>query len=242
PHHGRPFRRPPPPTATSALSPARRPQHELHATYRVQLHAGFTFDDAAGLAGYLRRLGVSHVYSSPYLQAARGSTHGYDVVDHSRVNVELGGEEGHARFCQALGDADLGQVLDIVPNHMAITGRENVWWWDVLENGPSSVYASYFDVDWNPSESKLRNIVLLPILGDHYGRVLEAGELVLERDGGSFIVRYFDNVQPIAPRSLDTLLAAAAARLDEDDPVTDELESIANAFGRLPHSWSTDRE
>src|SRR5438270_10512692 len=158
------------------------------ATYRLQLHAGFGFDDAAAVAGYLHDLGVSHFYASPYLQAARGSTHGYDVVDHSHVNVELGGPEAHERFCRALGDAGLGQVLDIVPNHMAITGRENRWWWDVLENGPSSVYASYFDVDWDPPESKLRNMVLLPILGDHYGRVLENGELVLAREGGSFIV------------------------------------------------------
>src|SRR5437660_3233718 len=212
------------------------------ATYRVQLHAGFTFDDAAAQAQYLAELGVTHLYSSPYLQAAKGSTHGYDVVDPTRVNEELGGAAAHQRMCDTLGANGLGQVLDVVPNHMAITGRENVWWWDVLENGPSSVYASYFDVDWNPPESKLRNTVLLPVLGDHYGRVLEAGELVLERDGGSFTVRYFDHVQPIAPRSLDTLLAAAAARLDEDDPAEDELESIANAFGRLPPSWSTDRE
>jgi (1->4)-alpha-D-glucan 1-alpha-D-glucosylmutase len=208
----------------------------------VQLHPGFGFDDAAAIGPYLHDLGVSHFYSSPYLQPARGSMHGYDVVDHSHVNVELGGEEGHARFCAALGEAGLGQVLDIVPNHMAITGRDNAWWWDVLENGPSSVYASYFDVDWDPPESKLRNTVLLPILGDHYGRVLEAGELVLRRDRGSFTVSYFENVQPIAPRSLDTLLEAAAQQLDEDDPGRDELESVATAFGRLPPSWATDRE
>src|SRR4051794_40131825 len=212
------------------------------ATYRLQLHHGFTFDDAAAVVQYLADLGVTHLYASPYLQAATGSTHGYDVVDHSRVSVELGGEDGHRRLCDALGGAGLGQVLDIVPNHMAITGRENTWWWDVLENGPSSVYASYFDVDWNPPESKLRNMVLMPVLGGHYGRVLEAGELQVEREGGSFTVRYFDNVLPIAPRSLDALLNAAAQRLEEDDPCRDELESIANAFGRLPPSWATDRE
>src|SRR5438874_10708701 len=168
-------------------APQPEPGHRPRiATYRVQLHAGFTFDDAAAITGYLRDLGVSHLYCSPYLQAAKGSTHGYDVVDHHRVNVELGGEEGHRRLCEALGRADLGQVLDVVPNHMAIPGRENQWWWDVLENGPSSVYASYFDVDWNPPETKLRNTVLMPILGGHYGRVLEAGELQVRRDGGSF--------------------------------------------------------
>lgn len=214
----------------------------LQATYRVQLHPGFGFDDAAAIADYLAKLGVSHFYASPYLQAASGSTHGYDVVDHTHVNVELGGDEGHARLCAALGDNELGQVLDIVPNHMAITGRENRWWWDVLENGPSSVYASYFDVDWDPPESKLRNTVLLPILGDHYGRVLEDGDLQLAREGGSFTVNYYENIQPVAPRSLDTMLAAAAARLDDAEPVRDELESIATAFGRLPPSWATDRE
>src|SRR3954449_4606668 len=213
-----------------------------HATYRIQLHPGFTFFDAAAIVDYLADLGVSHFYASPYLQAAPGSTHGYDVVDHSHVNDELGAEEGHRQLCDVLSRAGLGQVLDIVPNHMAITGRENHWWWDVLENGPSSIYASYFDVDWDPPESKLRNMVLLPILGDHYGRVLENGELVLAREGGSFVVHYHDHAQPVAPRSLDTLLGAAADAMDDDDPCRDELESIAAAFGHLPPSWATDRQ
>src|SRR5437764_2658623 len=211
-------------------------RREPAATYRVQLHAGFTFDDAAAQAQYLSELGISHLYCSPYLQAAKGSTHGYDVVDHSRVNVELGGEDGHRRLQEPLGRAGLGQVLDVVPNHMAIPGRENAWWWDVLENGPSSIYASYFDVDWDPPEAKLRNTVLMPILGDHYGRVLEAGELKLRRDGGGFTVHYYDHVLPVAPRSLDDLLAAAARRCRSM-----ELESLATFFGRLPPSYLTDR-
>src|SRR5205807_1045906 len=118
---------------------------------------------------YLARLGVSHLYASPSLQAAPGSQHGYDVVDPRRANTELGGEAAHARLRQALEAHALGQVLDIVPNHMAIGGPENAWWWDVLENGRASQYAHYFDVDWDPPEAKLRNTVLLPILGDHYG-------------------------------------------------------------------------
>jgi (1->4)-alpha-D-glucan 1-alpha-D-glucosylmutase len=202
---------------------------DAQATYRVQLHAGFGFDPAADLAPYLASLGISHFYSSPYLQAARGSRHGYDVVDHTRVNVELGGAEGHQRFCAALGRAGLGQLLDVVPNHMAIA-PENQWWWDVLENGPASPYAAYFDVDWDPPESKLRNVVLLPVLGDHYGRVLEAGELVLERHGGSFVVRHHDHVWPAAPDSLDGLLARAAAATGSD-----ELAWLAEAFSALPH-------
>src|SRR4051794_40441185 len=154
------------------------------ATYRVQLRSEFGFDDAAAIAPYLADLGISHLYSSPYLQAARGSTHGYDVVDPTRVNEELGGEEGHARLCRTLGEHGLGQVLDVVPNHMAITERRNTWWWDVLENGAASRYAAYFDVDWNSPQARLRDTVLLPILGYHYGRVLENGEFELVRRGG----------------------------------------------------------
>jgi (1->4)-alpha-D-glucan 1-alpha-D-glucosylmutase len=201
---------------------------EPRATYRLQLHGGFGFDQAAELAPYLAALGISHVYSSPYLQAARGSTHGYDVVDHGRVNVELGGAEGHQRFCAALARAGLGQLLDIVPNHMAIT-PENQWWWDVLENGPSSPYAACFDVEWNPPGTRVPDVVLVPVLGDHYGRVLEAGELALERHGGTFVVRYHDHVWPVAPRSLDGLLARAAAGAGSD-----ELAWLAEAFEGLP--------
>ena len=127
------------------------------ATYRLQLHAEFGFDAAASIADYIAQLGVSHVYSSPYLQAAPGSKHGYDVVDHHKVNEELGGTEAHDRFSHRLGEYGLGQVLDIVPNHMAISGRRNRYWWDVLENGPASRYSTYFDIEWHPQEGKLRN-------------------------------------------------------------------------------------
>ena len=131
------------------------------STYRLQLHAGFTFDQAASIADYIRELGVSHVYSSPYLQAGKGSMHGYDVVDHHKVNAELGGEAAHGRFSRRLGELGLGQVLDIVPNHMSVD-RQNRMWWDVLENGPSSRFATFFDIDWNSSEEKLRDKVLMP--------------------------------------------------------------------------------
>jgi len=207
------------------------------STYRVQLTPDFGFDDVAALAGYLNDLGITHLYASPYLQAAPGSTHGYDVVDHTRVNEELGGADAHARMVKALSEHGLGHVLDVVPNHMAIGVRQNTWWWDVLENGPSSVYASYFDVVWDPPETKLRNTVLLPILGDHYGRVLEAGEIKLRREGGAFVVAYFENETPVAPRTFDTLLLDANERVGAD-----ELESIAVAFGKLPPAWATDTE
>jgi (1->4)-alpha-D-glucan 1-alpha-D-glucosylmutase len=208
---------------------------DIHATYRVQLHAGFGFAGAAAIVDYLADLGISHLYCSPYLRAVRGSTHGYDVVNHQRVNEELGGAEAHVHFCYTLGKHGLGQVLDMVPNHMAITGPENPWWWDVLENGPSSPYAAYFDVDWAPPETRLRNVVLLPVLADHYGRVLEAGELRLERRDAAFWVRYHDHVFPVSPRSLDATLRAAAERCQSD-----ELGFLADAFGRLPLSTATD--
>jgi (1->4)-alpha-D-glucan 1-alpha-D-glucosylmutase len=205
------------------------------ATYRLQLHPGFDFDAAAGVVGYLAELGVSHVYLSPVLQAAPGSTHGYDVVDHARPSEDLGGAAGHARLVAAIAAAGLGQVLDIVPNHMAITGPENRWWWDVLENGPSSRWAGHFDVAWDPPEEKLRNTVLLPILGDHYGRVLDRGEITLVRHRATFTLRYFDHTVPVDPRSLAPLLAEAAGAAGDDD-----LGFVASASHRLPRATRTD--
>jgi (1->4)-alpha-D-glucan 1-alpha-D-glucosylmutase len=205
-------------------------------TYRLQLNAGFDFDDAAAVAPYLEALGATHVYASPYLRATPGSTHGYDVVDPRQVNPELGGAEGHARFCEALGKHNLGQVLDVVPNHMAIGGADNPWWWDVLENGPASRYADVFDVDWAHPEPHLRERVLLPVLGDHYGRVLEAGDLRLAWDGARFTIRYHDHRFPVSPATIDELLALAATRASSD-----ELAFLADAFGALPPSTTRDR-
>ncbi|HWG22296.1 MAG TPA: malto-oligosyltrehalose synthase [Terracidiphilus sp.] len=204
------------------------------STYRLQLNAQFTFDDAAAIAGYLKDLGVTHVYCSPYLQAAPGSMHGYDVVDHQKVNEELGGEEGHRRFCAKLKELGLGQVLDIVPNHMAI-GPLNKYWWDVLEDGPSSRYATWFDIDWNSDEVKLKNKVLIPVLGDQYGRVLAAGQIKVEEDNETFRFRYMDHLFPLSPRSLATLLQRSAEGLKDD-----VLGFIADSLARLPAPISTD--
>ncbi len=212
-------------------------RHAPRATYRLQLHANFTFESAAAIADYLHALGVSHVYSSPYLQAAKGSMHGYDVVDHSRVNEELGGAAGHQSFCETLGRNQLGQVLDIVPNHMAITGPENKWWWDVLENGPASPFASYFDVEWHPPEEKLRNKVLVPILGEHYGKVLNDKQITVARQEGSFLIRYFEHVLPVAPRSLSELLEEAARVAGSD-----YLAFLAGSLARLPRPTIKDRD
>jgi (1->4)-alpha-D-glucan 1-alpha-D-glucosylmutase len=207
------------------------------ATYRLQLHGGFTFEDAARAADYLASLGVSHVYLSPVLQAAPGSTHGYDVVDHEQLNAELGGSPGFAALVRALRRREIAILLDVVPNHMAILTPHNRWWWDVLENGTLSRYAGYFDVDWDPPEARLRNLVLLPVLGDHYGRVLEAGELALERIEGAFAVRYHEHAWPMSLISISMLLAAAA-----EGGGGDELAFLAGAYERLDASPHADAE
>src|SRR5277367_5931788 len=205
------------------------------ATYRLQLHKGFTFDDAAEIAGYLHSLGISHIYCSPYLQAAPGSTHGYDVVDPQRVNEELGGAAAHERFCAHLGEAGLGQVLDIVPNHMSL-GKENRYWWDVLENGPLSRYASYFDIDWQSQEERLRDKVLVPILPDQYGRVLQEGSIKVVRHGVRFQVECAGQTLPVAPVSLPAILVRAA-----EYAKSDTLSFLAVSFGRLPTPEYVDR-
>lgn len=208
-----------------------------HATYRIQFHPEFRFDDAADVADYLAALGVSHLYASPYLQAAPGSTHGYDVVDPARVNAELGGEEGHERLCRKLREVGLGQILDIVPNHMSIAGTRNHWWWDVLENGPASIYASYFDVEWKSPEERLSNKILLPILEDHYGCVLDGRLIRLEERLGRFVVRYHDHEFPVSPRSLELLLNSTAEKVGSDS-----LAFIADSLGRLPLPTITESE
>lgn len=205
------------------------------ATYRVQLHAEFGFDDGAGIADYLEQLGISHIYCSPYLQAAPGSKHGYDIVDPHSLNEELGGTEGHERLSRRLGECHLGQVLDIVPNHMAASGRRNRYWWDVLENGPSSPYAPFFDIEWESHDPRLRNRLLVPILGDHYGRVLSRNELKIKRHDGEFYLEYFDHQLPVAPRSLPAILGPAAQACGSD-----YLAFLSDSFARLPAFTQTD--
>lgn len=206
------------------------------STYRLQLNVDFTFDQAIEILDYLKTLGVSHVYCSPYLQAAPGSMHGYDVTDHQKVNEELGGEAAHQRFCAELKEHGFGQVLDIVPNHMA-TGSENRYWWDVLENGPSSRYATWFDIDWQSNEVKLQNKILIPVLGDQYGRALSAGQIQIERIGTRFEVRYFDHRFPTAPRALTTVLSKAAEYADNPT-----LSFVADSFSRLPSPDPGDQD
>lgn len=207
------------------------------ATYRLQLQPGFGFDDARRVLPYLRALGVGAVYASPFFQAREGSTHGYDITRHDAVSEALGGEGAFERFAEALRTEGLGLVVDFVPNHMGI-GSDNAWWVDVLENGPSSPYATFFDIDWRPYKQDLENKVLLPILGAPYGEVLEEGALVLEHFEGSFFVRYGPHRLPVNPRTyvdiLDPMLEPLVHLFgDEDDRVL-ELQSIITGLVHLP--------
>jgi (1->4)-alpha-D-glucan 1-alpha-D-glucosylmutase len=210
---------------------------EPRATYRIQLQPQFGFAAAEQIVPYLAELGISHLYTSPVLQAVSGSTHGYDVVDPTRVNTDLGGSEAYADLCKRLQSNHLGQLIDLVPNHMAIAGRQNPWWWDVLENGPASRFATYFDVDWETSDERWPNKILLPVLGDHYGRVLEAGQFRLSYADGSFILHYFDHMFPIDPSSLPELLARAATNSE-----TELLAFLAESHKRLPRPIVKARE
>lgn len=181
-------------------------------TYRIQLSKAFPFAAAEGLAEYLAALGVSHLYTSPILQAAAGTSHGYDVVDPTRINEELGGEPGFRRMVAALRDRGISVLIDIVPNHMATSGRASPWWWDILKKGRASRYAGYFDIDWEPAIWTVKGKVLLGVLEDRYGRELEAGRLTLERQGAEPVVRYHDHVYPVAPESLDGVDVDAVAK------------------------------
>ena len=201
------------------------------ATYRLQLHAGFTFADARAAVPYLAELGISHLYLSPVLQAAPGSTHGYDVVDPDRVSAELGGEDGFCELAVAAQAAGLGILLDIVPNHMSIAG--NRWWRDVLENGAASYYASAFDVDWTNDDNR----VLLPVLSERYGRALFTGVLGVERTDGRFELRAHDQRFPVSPRTLGPVIRDAGRRIDHA-----ELEYLGEALAGIPSSHEREHE
>ena len=180
------------------------------ATYRLQLHKDFGFDDAQALAPYLARLGVTHLYASPILEARAGSTHGYDVANPTRPNPELGGEEGRRALAHAVADAGLGLLLDIVPNHMG-TGSANPFWEDVLTHGTASRYARWFDIRWTATAEPLKGHVLLPILGDKLPNVIERGEIGVALVDGKLRLKYFDNDFPINPATYPPAIARALA-------------------------------
>ncbi len=225
---------------------AEPPRHALGATYRLQLGPRCTFDDAAALAPYLAALGITDCYTSPFFEACTPASHGYDVCDHNRLREELGGEAGFRRFADALRAHGLGLVIDVVPNHMGIAGNRNAWWRGVLEDGPASPFARVFDIDWTPVKRELADKVLLPILGNHYGTVLESGQLALELTGGAFAIRYYDIALPVAPRSYGHVLGHRIddlqAALGPDHPAVLELKTLIAWFVTLPPRSERDPE
>lgn len=208
------------------------------STYRLQLHSGFGFRDAEAVVPYLDRLGIGAVYCSPCFAARPGSEHGYDICDFGRLNPELGAEADFESFAAALASRGMGLVLDFVPNHMAADPERNPWWRDLLEHGPASRFARFFDVDWAPLKSELEGKILLPFLGDSYGQALERGELQLAIDGGGLVVRYGDTSFPIDPRLSPRVfrggLDALGDELGEGDPHLREFLGILDGLGRLP--------
>src|SRR5215469_14165777 len=201
------------------------------ATYRLQFNASFGFRDAISVLDYLRDLGISHVYASPILASRRGSGHGYDIIDFSRINPELGGKEAFTDFQKALEERGMGLLLDIVPNHMA-ANSENRFWMDVLEYGPDSPFASYFDINWWPPSKRLENKILLPFLDRPFAEILDAGDLRLSCEDGKFLVRYGEQAFPIAPHSYAQILRYQENDLGgvaENRPAEDEWRGILAA-------------
>lgn len=214
------------------------------STYRLQFNARFRFSDAREIVPYLHSLGISDIYASPYFTARPGSLHGYDVLDQNSLNPEIGSEDDYESLLGELKQSDMGQILDIVPNHMCIEGQGNAFWMDVLENGPSSPYASFFDIDWHPVKKELENKILIPILGDQFGTVLENGELRLSFEEGYFFISYHEHKLPIIPKTYSTILALQIEDLGQElgaaDPRFQELMSIVTALRHLPATTERD--
>jgi len=229
---------------TERISEIQNPSTLPSSTYRLQFNNHFTFADARAIVPYLARLGVTHCYASPFLKSRTGSQHGYDIVDHAAFNPEIGTEEQFRELVSELHDHHMGLILDIVPNHMAVATSSNPWWMDVLDDGPSSPYAQFFDIDWMPLKPDLAHKVLLPVLGDQFGKVLEAGQLVLTFEQGAFSLFYFDRRFPIAARSTGPILRHRLVELTEtlgnDNPHLIEYQSILTAISHLPSRTESD--
>jgi (1->4)-alpha-D-glucan 1-alpha-D-glucosylmutase len=210
------------------------------STYRLQFNRDFTFNQAREIVPYLHDLGISHLYASPYLKARPGSQHGYDIIDHNALNPEIGSYEEFEQLCATLAEHGMGQILDVVPNHMGVQGGDNAWWLDVLENGQASAHAGFFDIDWSPIKFKLHGKVLLPVLGNSYGAVLENAELQLcfDAEHGEFLIYYFEHHFPVDPAEYPHILAHRmddlGAQLGHDNQLLMEYQSLASAFSNLP--------
>src|SRR5438270_1466681 len=217
------------------------------STYRLQFNAGFRFEHARRLAGYLHALGVSHIYSSPILKARAGSIHGYDITDHNQVNPEIGSYEELKDMVRELKNYGMGQVLDFVPNHMGIGPGTNPWWKDVLANGRASDFADFFDLDWDPLKPELHNKLLLPILGDQYGAELEAGRIKLVADEEGFHFEYYDKLLPLDPRTIpmifeSTGFESTGFESTGCEPLPQELRNLLAGLRNLPSHSATDGE
>src|SRR3954471_11886559 len=222
---------------------ARDLRHRPLVSYRLQFSSRFRFSDALQLVDYFSALGVSHLYSSPLFKARAGSTHGYDITDHNRLNPEIGSEEEFRKWTDALRERNMGLVLDIVPNHVGIS-EHNPWWQDVLANGRSSRYADYFDIDWCPLKPELENKLLLPVLGLQYGEELESGRIRLGFDT-EFFVSYYDKRFPVDLRSVYSILEPALAKVRAGAPEVSEIKEIESwmaAIRELPPHSTTDPE
>ena len=214
------------------------PSHIPTSTYRLQLNRDFTFSQAAELADYLNKLGIGDCYVSPFLMAKPGSFHGYDVTNHSKLNPEVGSRDDFSRLSERLRQLGMGMIADVVPNHMCIEHPSNAWWWDVLENGPSSPFARFFDIDWKPPKQDLANKVLLPILGDQYGRVLEDQQITVMYDRNGFVADVGNKKLPLTARSwavaLEPALRELKEKLGDANEHVLELESILTGLSHLP--------
>jgi (1->4)-alpha-D-glucan 1-alpha-D-glucosylmutase len=227
---------------------AEKRQNRPVSTYRLQFHRGFRFSDARSLVPYLHALGITHCYASPILKAGAGSTHGYDITDHNQINPEIGGEQEFHDLVDELKAHRMGLVLDMVPNHMGVGHGDNPWWQDVLENGLASEYADFFDIDWRPFKTELRNKVLIPILGDSYGSELEEGRIKLYMEDGRFYASYYDRQLPVDPQTVpmifETLgdLRVQAPEISPEESDRGELENVLWNLRELPPHTVTDAD
>ena len=228
---------------------ARKESTRPGSTYRFQFNAGFRFEDARKLLPYLHALGITHCYASPILRARSGSQHGYDITDHNSINPEIGTPEEFEAFVTEMKALGMGLILDIVPNHMGVGHGTNPWWQDVLENGPSSAHADFFDIDWSPLKEELEGKVLLPVLGAAYGDELEQGKLKVNFEAGSFYVAYYDRRFPIDPQTYPIIfeqLGSLSEQRPEDQQWREndapELQALARNFRELPPGSSTEPE
>src|SRR4029079_10451057 len=216
------------------------------ATYRLQFNRRFTFRDALALIEYLDALGISEVYASPLTPPRPGSPHGYDVIDPTRLNPELGSREEFEAFTQALASRGMGLILDVVPNHMCATDPGNRWWQHVLERGPSSPYAKYFDINFHPAKIDLTEKILLPILGDQFGRILESQQIQVHSDPGEFYARYGDQHLPLAVESWGRILEPTLSRLalhgGRDTPAFRSLDDVLLRVAQKGSQYDEQRE